>query len=207
MTRASLCHTMNHKDLLDLFRSSHQRCSVKKGVLKTFANFTGKHLCWSLFLITLLVFRPATLLKRYRSSHQRCSIKRAVLKNFAIFTGKHLCRSRFFVKVVGLQACNFMKKRLWQRCFSPNIVKYLRTPTLKNTYEQLLLKILQHWCFPMIFAKFLRTPILKNMCERLLLYLSPQTTTTMSGSVFGLDETSTECILFNQMQLYNLYVS
>ena len=24
---------------------------------------------------------------------------------------------------------------------------------------------------------------------------------------FGLDETSTECILFNQMQLYNLYVS
>ena len=24
---------------------------------------------------------------------------------------------------------------------------------------------------------------------------------------FGLDDTSTECILFNQMQLYNLYVS
>ena len=25
-------------------RSSHQRCSVKKGVLKNFTNFTGKHL-------------------------------------------------------------------------------------------------------------------------------------------------------------------
>ena len=25
----------------------HQRCSVKKGILKTFANFTGKHLCWA----------------------------------------------------------------------------------------------------------------------------------------------------------------
>ena len=25
----------------------------KKGVLKNFANFTGKHLCWSLFLIKL----------------------------------------------------------------------------------------------------------------------------------------------------------
>ena len=106
MTRASLRHTMNHRDLLNLFRSRHQRCSVKKDVLKTFANFTGKHLCWSLFLITLLVFRPATLLKRYRSSHQRCSIKRAVLKNFAMFTGKHLCRS----------PCNFLKKRL-QGCF------------------------------------------------------------------------------------------
>ena len=34
MTRASLLHTMNHIDLLGLFRSSHWRCSVKEGVLK-----------------------------------------------------------------------------------------------------------------------------------------------------------------------------
>ena len=30
-------------------RSSHQRCSVKKGVLKNFAKFTEKHLCQSLY--------------------------------------------------------------------------------------------------------------------------------------------------------------
>ena len=30
-------------------RSSHQRYSVKKGVLRNFAKFTGKHLCQSLF--------------------------------------------------------------------------------------------------------------------------------------------------------------
>ena len=30
-------------------RSSHQRCSAKKGVLRNFAKFTGKHLCQSLF--------------------------------------------------------------------------------------------------------------------------------------------------------------
>ena len=29
----------------DWVLSSHQRCSVKKGVLKNFTNFTGKHLC------------------------------------------------------------------------------------------------------------------------------------------------------------------
>ena len=29
--------------------SSHRRCSVKKGVLKYFAKFTGKHLCQSFF--------------------------------------------------------------------------------------------------------------------------------------------------------------
>ena len=28
---------------------SEQRCSVKKGALKDFVNFAGKHLCWSLF--------------------------------------------------------------------------------------------------------------------------------------------------------------
>ena len=33
------------------------------GVLKNFANFTGKHLCWSLFFTKLQAFRPATLLK------------------------------------------------------------------------------------------------------------------------------------------------
>ena len=31
------------------FRSSHYRCSIKKGILRNFAKFTGKHLCQSLF--------------------------------------------------------------------------------------------------------------------------------------------------------------
>ena len=46
------------------FRCSHRWCSVKKVLLKIFANFTGKHLCWSHFLIKLQVWRCATLLKR-----------------------------------------------------------------------------------------------------------------------------------------------
>ena len=37
-------------------RSSHQRFSVKKDVLKNFTNFTGKHMCWGRA-------RHATLLK------------------------------------------------------------------------------------------------------------------------------------------------
>ena len=59
----------------------------------------------------------------------------------------------------------------------------------------------------MKFAKFLRTSIFKNICERLPLFVSPQNTITTSGGEFGPDETSSECILFNQLQLYNLYVS
>ena len=36
----------------------------KKRILKNFANFIGKHLCWSLFWIKLQLLLPATLLKR-----------------------------------------------------------------------------------------------------------------------------------------------
>ena len=51
-------------------RSSHPRCSVKKGVLKHFAKFTGKHLCQRLFFNKVAGFRPATLLKK--SLWHRC---------------------------------------------------------------------------------------------------------------------------------------
>ena len=49
--------------LKNSFRSSHQRCSVKKGVLRNFEKSTGKHLCQSLFLVKLHA-RSATLLKK-----------------------------------------------------------------------------------------------------------------------------------------------
>ena len=38
----------NHKFCQD--RSSHRRCSVRKGVIRNFTKFTGKHLWQSLFL-------------------------------------------------------------------------------------------------------------------------------------------------------------
>ena len=42
-------------------KSSHQRCSIEKGVLK---NFTGKHLCQSIFFNKVTGLRSATLLIR-----------------------------------------------------------------------------------------------------------------------------------------------
>ena len=41
-----------------------QRCSVKKGVLRNFTKFTGKHLCQSLFFNKVASLRPATLFKK-----------------------------------------------------------------------------------------------------------------------------------------------
>ena len=45
-------------------RKSHQRCSVRKGVLRNFAKFTGKHLCQVLFYNKVAGPEPATLLKK-----------------------------------------------------------------------------------------------------------------------------------------------
>ena len=76
-----------------------------------------------------------------RSSHQRCSVIKGVLRNFTKFTVKHLCQSQ-------PKACNFIKKRLWYRCFPVNFAKFLSAPFLQNTSGRLL--------FMMIFF-FLKT--------------------------------------------------
>ena len=44
--------------------SSHSQMFFKLDIVKSFANFKGKHKYWSLFLIKLHALRPATLLKR-----------------------------------------------------------------------------------------------------------------------------------------------
>ena len=106
-------------------RSRHSQMFFKIGVLKDFALFTGKKLCWSLFLTNFQAWRPATLLKRdssigifsffyitppvvasVRSSHPEMFCKKGVLKNLAKFTGKQLCWSLFFNKVAGLFSPN-----------------------------------------------------------------------------------------------------
>ena len=44
-------------EILAKFRGNHRRFPGKKGVLKYFANFKGKQLCLSLFLIKLEALR------------------------------------------------------------------------------------------------------------------------------------------------------
>ena len=46
------------------YGSSHRMCSVKKGVLRNFVKFSGKHLCQRLFFNKVEGLRPATLLKK-----------------------------------------------------------------------------------------------------------------------------------------------
>ena len=56
------CHSMYHSSVF-LWTIDTERALLKKDV-KNFANITGKHLCWSLFLIKLQVCRPTNFIKR-----------------------------------------------------------------------------------------------------------------------------------------------
>ena len=69
--------------------------------------------------------------------------KNDVIENFTLFTEKFLCWSHFFNKVNEnscLRHCRFIKWRLQHRCFSVNIVNFLRTRIMKNICEELFLK-------------------------------------------------------------------
>ena len=133
----------------------------------------------------------------YRSSHQRCSVRKGDFRNFTKFTGKHLCHSLFFDKVAGRPACNFIKKRLWHRCFPMNFVEFLRTPfftehlwaTTSNYIFSIMpfLLVKSHLCFVIILMfhlingklchnKNLTPIIVKNIIKicvfKIILYIS-----------------------------------
>ena len=77
------------------------------------------------------------------SSYWRCFVKKGKIKNLANFKfhRKTPVFESLFNKVVGLQACNFLEKRLQQRYFPEKYAKFLRTPILKNICKRLLLNV------------------------------------------------------------------
>ena len=75
-SRTGFCSRLLWKHEVNL-RSSHCSCCVKKGVLRNFANFTGKYLCWSLFLLDFMKkrhqyrFFPVELTKFLRTTNSK----------------------------------------------------------------------------------------------------------------------------------------
>ena len=108
-----------------VYRSSRLHMFFKIGVLKKFVNYTEKRLLWSIFLKKLETRRPSTL----RSSRPE------------VFCEK------------GVEARNFIQKRLQHRCFHVNIVKLLRTTLFIKHLQYLILnsikKKLRHMYFPL----------------------------------------------------------
>ena len=88
------------------FSSSRLQIFFKIVAIKNVTSFTGKHLCWSLFLIK---FKAYVVLQN-------------VWRPLKAFIGLH---KNFWGTT---QTCNFIKKRLQQRSFPVKFVKFSRTP-------------------------------------------------------------------------------
>ena len=77
-------------------------------------------------------------MKDFICSHSQMFFEKGDLKNFANFSEKHLCCNLF----CSLKACNFIKKRLQDRCFPVKFSKFLRTPFFTEHLWGLLLRLL-----------------------------------------------------------------
>ena len=111
------------------FRSSRSQMFFKIDALKNFANFTGKHLCWSLFFNKVSFERSATLLKK-RLQH-RC---------FPVKFAKYL-RASFFTEHLRWLLLNFVLKQSYMTAFalSNSFLKFSENrPFWKST--------LKCWC-------------------------------------------------------------
>ena len=67
-----------------------------------------------------------------------CSVKKVFLEILQT-SQENTCARVFFNKVAGLGPVTLLKKRLWHRCIPVNMVKFLRTPFLKEPLPWLLL--------------------------------------------------------------------
>ena len=74
---------------------------------------------------------------------QRCSINKVFLEILQNLQ-ENTCASASFLIKLQAEACNFVKNRLWHRCFLVNFAKFLRTPFLTEHLRWLLLNCVCH---------------------------------------------------------------
>ena len=126
------------------------------------------------YSMKFFVSRMILLMNVDRSNRPEVFCKKGILRNLAKLTGKHLYQSH----------SNFIKKRLWCRCFPVNFVKFLRTTFfIKHLWCLLLYCVewyiksnyieftLGHGCPPVNLLHIFRTPFLKNTSENIQNYL------------------------------------
>ena len=78
-------------------RTSRLQMFFEIGVLKSFANFIGKHLCWSLLFKKLAGSRPAALLKKASTQAFSCEVSK-IFKNTVFYRTPPVTASAFFLK-------------------------------------------------------------------------------------------------------------
>ena len=94
-----------HRNYSTIFRSSHQRCSTKKAILKHFVKFTGKHLCRHLSFNKVAGHQACNFLKkrlqhRFFLANIGKFIRRPILKNISewLHCWKVFCEKVFQIR-------------------------------------------------------------------------------------------------------------
>ena len=141
----------------------------KIDVPKNFAIFTGRHLCWSLFLIKLQAF----IKKRLRHRCFPLNIAK-IFKNSFFYITPPVAAYRSMRPDVTEQFPH-KSKVVVRRCSVKQVFLNISQNSQENTcaslffnkvaglkHTTLLKKRLWHWCFLVNFAKFSRTPFLQN---------------------------------------------
>ena len=101
-------------------RSSHRRCSIKKGVLKNVTKFTGQHRCQSLFFINPYV-QNAT----YNERLMKLKLLRETLL-LSIFLQQKVRKNQKMTKRPSLETvCRFLTCLLTLRPRMPHICGFL----------------------------------------------------------------------------------
>ena len=115
---------------------------MKKDVLKNFANFTKKHLCWSLFSDKVAGLKVTSLnqtLNQLFILRTLCTRPQVFYKNKLLLKVSQNSYENTYVGVAFYNKVASLKLRLWQRCFLVNFASFLRTTFLQNTSVWLVL--------------------------------------------------------------------
>ena len=183
-SRTSFRSELLSKHELNL-RRSNWNSSVKKRVLRNFANFSGKSLCWSLFLIELQALRPAALLKRDSNTDdflwnlkkfwedliwslpvtasETCSFTWT-----AFFTNLHFWLNIYFSFCIISYSfvCQYSLCSYWycynQKQFSGTVLQNRFSYKCHKIHIKTSKKRFWHGCLLVNSAKFLITPLLRN---------------------------------------------
>ena len=104
----------------------------KKGVLRNFAKFTGKHLCQSLFFnkVAGLRYLPVNFVKFLRTPFLRNTWRLPLIRSkFLNARKKHLCSSLFLIKLRPWRPAFLLKK-----LFSCEYCKIFKNSLLVETF-------------------------------------------------------------------------
>ena len=144
-----------------MIRSSHRRCSVRKGVLRNYQN-SQENTCAKDFFIIKLQARVSLS----RSSTSELFLRKGVLKICSKFTREHPCRSTISINLL----FNFIEIALWHGCSPVDFLYIFRTLFPRNTSGGLYLDFdwtfLLHKIWMLKLGKKLQIANIDKACER-----------------------------------------